>query len=114
MTFSRCRLYRKTESGTDPEPWEEVDGHTRRIAISPIMSARKAIEEGARLGINVTHTGRAAWDDEYESNRLLKRLDDDRYFLIVGVMPVGRVRRGATHAPKARLSLSVHNAEENL
>lgn len=114
MTCCQCRLYRKTESGTDPEPYEEVDGRTRRIVITPLMSARKAIEEGARLNVNVTHMGRADWDDELQSKRLLKRLDDDRYFLIEAVMPTGRPRRGATHAPRARLSLSVHNVEANL
>jgi len=114
MTFTRCRLYTRTKAGTDPEAWQDVDEATRRVAITPLTSPRHAIEESARLNLNVTHFGRAAWDDEWDSGRLLKRLDDERYFLIRAVEPAGRVRRGASHAPKVRLSLSVHNAEVNL
>ena len=114
MVTSPCRLYMSTTGGTDPESWQEVDGRTRLIAISPIINARKALEESARLDIQVTHIGRAEYDEELQSKRLLKRLSDGRYFLIERVDPVGRVRRDATHAPRVRLALSVHNIGEDL
>jgi len=94
--FEACQLFEKT-----------ADGNTRRIAISPVASDRKALEMAAREGRVVTHVGRSGWDDEFVAGRMLKRGSDDRYFQIVSVTPVGMIRRGASHAPKARLNLSV-------
>ena len=110
-----CDLYRKTAAGTDPEVWEPVDGHARRLSVSPVSSDRRAIEMMARSGgREITHVARGEWDDEFEANRLLKRRSDGKYFQIVSMVSVGRPRRGAGNAPRVRLNLSVDTTDHGL
>ena len=107
MVRDPCEVARKTDSGTDPEPWSHVDNSTRLIAISSI-SDRRAIEATAtgRYSRTPTHTALAGYDAELQPLRMLKRVRDGAYFLILSTRPHGRPRRGATHAPQVRMMLA--------
>lgn len=107
MQYDLCEIYAKTEDGTDPETLEAVDGHQRRIAITPIGD-RRAVEMVAtgRYQRQPTHQGLAEYDGDLQPMRYVKRLRDEAYFYIVSTRPHGRFSPGARHAKKLRLILS--------
>lgn len=113
MVKQSVKVYAKTTVGTDPETWAAVDIRQRSLAVLP-MGDQEAVVAQQRLQRNATHIARGPYSDGYKSNRLLKTLGDDHYYMILTVREVGRWRRGASHRRDVRMQLSIDNTGHDL
>ena len=70
----RLRIARKSNSATSPEGWEWVGG-TRRGFVER-LTAVQAIQNGALLERNVTHSGFVDSHEDWQAARLVERVED--------------------------------------
>jgi hypothetical protein len=102
----KLRIARKSNSATSPEGWEWV-GSARRGFVER-LTAVQAIQNGALLERNVTHSAFVDWHEDWQANRLIERQEDGAQFVVEAVIGIGKQGRGGRQSFMS-LSLSEKN-----